>query len=59
MQVLKENEAQDEAKQTEKKGAEEVDLGYIDLFEPDPAHYWQAQANEKLSPQGKLRKESK
>ncbi len=54
MQVLKENKAQDETKLAEKKKAEEVDLGYIDLFEPDPAHYQQALANEKLSPQWKI-----
>jgi hypothetical protein len=54
MQVLKENKAQDEDKLAEKKEAEEVDLGYIDLFEPDPAHYRQAHANKKLSPQWKI-----
>ena len=54
MQVLKENKAQDETKLAEKKKAEEVDLGYIDLFEPDPAHYRQAHANKKLSPQWKI-----
>jgi hypothetical protein len=37
--VLKENEAQDEANPVEKSTVEEVDLGYIDLFESDPAHY--------------------
>jgi hypothetical protein len=45
MQVLKGNEVQSEAKLAEKKEDEEVDLGYIDLFEPDPAHYRQAHAN--------------
>ena len=54
MQVLKENKAQDETELAEKKEAEEVDLGYIDLFEPDPAHYRQAHANKKLSPQWKI-----
>ncbi len=39
MQVLKGSEAQSEDKLTEKKEDEEVDLVYIDLFEPDPAHY--------------------
>ncbi len=54
MRVLKKNETQDEAKLSEKKEDEEVDLGYIDLFEPDPAHYRQAHANKKLSPQWKI-----
>jgi hypothetical protein len=54
MQVLKEKKAQDEDKLAEKKEAEEVDLGYIDLFEPDPAHYRQAHANKKLSTQWKI-----
>jgi hypothetical protein len=54
MQVLKENKAQDEDKLAEKKEAEEVDLGYIDLFEPDPAHWWQAHTNKRLSTQWKI-----
>ena len=29
-------------------------LDYIDLFEPDPAHYRQAYVNKKLSPQWKI-----
>jgi len=29
----------------EPRSAEEVDLGYIDLAEPDPAYYRQAHAN--------------
>jgi hypothetical protein len=49
MQVLKKNETQDETKLSEKKEVEEVDLDYIDLFEPDPAHYRQAQDEEKRS----------
>jgi hypothetical protein len=36
MQVLKGSEVQSKAKLAEKKEDEEVDLGYIDLFEPDP-----------------------
>jgi hypothetical protein len=51
MQALKENEAQDEAKPAGKSAAEEVDLGYIDLFEPGPAHYRQAHTNKKRSSQ--------
>ena len=54
MQVLKENKAQDEYKLAEKKEDEEVNLVYIDLFESDPAHYRQAHANKKLSPQWKI-----
>ena len=54
MQVLKENEAQDEAKLAEKKEVQEVDLDYIDLFEPHPGHYRQAHANKKLSTQWKI-----
>jgi hypothetical protein len=56
MQVLKENEAQDGDKLEEKKESEEVDLGYIDLFEPDPDHWWQTHTNKKLSTQWKIEK---
>jgi hypothetical protein len=34
--VLKGSEVQSETKLVEKKEDEEVDLGYIDFFEPDP-----------------------
>ena len=45
-------QSSEKEKEKEKaKAAEEVDLGYIDLFEPDPAHYAQAYANKKLSTQ--------
>ncbi len=54
MQVLKGSEVQSIPKLAEKKEDEEVDLGYIDLFEPDPAYYRQAHANKKLSPQWKI-----
>jgi hypothetical protein len=54
MQVLKKNETEDEGKVTKKKEVEEVDLGCIDLFEPDPAHYRQVYVNKKLSPQWKI-----
>ena len=46
MQSLEKEQEQEKAKTTE-----EVDLGYIELFEPDPAHYAQANANKKLSTQ--------
>ena len=45
MQALQQQQDQEKA-----KTAEEVDLDYIDLFEPDPDHYTQAHTN-KLSPQ--------
>ena len=45
IQSLEKGQAQEKAKVVE------VDLGYIDLFEPDPAHYAQAHANKKLSTQ--------
>jgi hypothetical protein len=35
----------------EPSSAEEVDLGFIDLAESDPAHCRQAHANKRLSPQ--------
>jgi hypothetical protein len=35
----------------EPSSAEEVDLGYTDLAESDPAHHRQAHANKRLSPQ--------
>jgi hypothetical protein len=54
MQVLKGSEVQSEVKVAEKKEDEEVDLGYIDLFEPDPAHYRQAHVNKKILPQWKI-----
>jgi hypothetical protein len=37
--VLKGSEEQSKAKLEEKKEDEEVDLVYIDLFEPDLTHY--------------------
>ncbi len=54
MKVLKGSEVQSKVKLTEKKEDEEVDLGYIDMFESDPAHYRQAHANKMLSPQWKI-----
>jgi hypothetical protein len=49
--VLKGSEVQSEDKLTEKKEDEEVDLVYIDLFEPDPDHYRHTYTNKKLSSQ--------
>ena len=46
MKLLEKEQEQEKA-----KAVEEVDLGYIDLFEPDPAHYAQAHVNKKLSTQ--------
>ena len=46
MQSLEKEQEQEQA-----KAAEEVDLDFIDQFEPDPAHYAQAHANKKLSTQ--------
>ena len=54
MKVLKGSEVQSKVKLTEKKEDEEVDLGYIDMFESDPAHYRQAYAKKMLSPQWKI-----
>ncbi len=52
--MLKGSEVKSKAKLTEKKEDQEVDLDYIDLFEPDPVHYRQAHANKKLSTQWKI-----